>query len=116
MQPSVPAVEVAHDAYRARARGPDGEGDPRDAVDLPRVRAEDALQLLVATFAGKVEIELAHGGEERVRVAEADLEAVGVLHFDPVVDRRSRVLHRALVDAGRMDAAQAHRALPVGSH
>ncbi len=39
-EPTIPTTEVSHHAHPARVRGPDGEGDAIDAIDMPNVRTE----------------------------------------------------------------------------
>ena len=65
MQPAVPAVEVSDDADRTRRRRPDGEADALDAFEFADVRAQPAVELLVAALDREVEVELAERGGKR---------------------------------------------------
>jgi hypothetical protein len=82
------------------------------------VRPEPPVDLLVPTLAGQVDVELAEGRRKRIRVADGDLDAVGVRDPKLVVERNLRlrdhslphaVAHVLQVDARRLDA---HRPRP----
>ena len=94
VQPPVPAVEVPDDADRARRRRPDGEADALDAVELADVRAEPAVELLVAALAGEVEVELAERGRNAVRVVERERAPARVVDLEPVAERQLGVRAR----------------------
>ncbi len=76
-------------ATDARVRRPDRERGAGDAVDLADVRAEPLVERLVAALHREVEVELAERREERVRVAERERLAVGVLDLELVLERQA---------------------------
>src|SRR5438270_9674350 len=121
VQATVPAVEVADDADRARVRRPDRERGAGDAVDLAHVRAELLVQLFVAAFAGEVQVELAERRHERVRVPDRERVAVGVGDFELVVERQALAREECLPEAGgilqlSLDAGWLHaHALSLGA-
>ena len=87
----VPAVEVSDDVHGPGARRPHRErgaahGAHR-AVVLAHVRAEDRPELLVTTLADEVEVDLAQGRREAVRVVLLVLDAVVVGDVHAVVHR-----------------------------
>ena len=75
---------------------------PGDAVDLPHVRAELRVELLVAALAGEVQVELAERRQERVRVAQRECPALGVGDLELVAQRQLRAGDRALEHAARV--------------
>src|SRR5262249_12854561 len=87
MQTSVPAVEVADHADRARVRRPGGEGDAGDAVDRSEVRTEPGVKLLVPSLAGQVDVEIAERRQERVRITE-DVRVAGRIRDLQLVGER----------------------------
>src|SRR5262249_48414058 len=95
MDAAVPAVEVADDADRAGTRRPDGKRRPRDTVQLARVGAQHALKLLVAALARQMEVELADGGQKRVRVVLDDGLPVRIAQLELVAGRLGDPLERA---------------------
>ena len=72
------------------------------------------VELLVAALRGEVEVELAEGRQERVRVVELDDGAAGVGHLEPVAERQLRLADRALEEAGRMETLELHRLAVLG--
>jgi hypothetical protein len=88
------------------------------AVDLARVRAELLVQLLVATLAGEVEVDLAQRRHERVRVAQREGPALLVADLELVAQRELRVGDRSLEDAARVAQPELDRrgALGPGDH
>ena len=98
--PAVPVVEVAGQADALRAGGPHREGralhGSGDPVVGAGVRAEHVPELLVATFADQVQVDLAQRRQEPVRVVDqpgrpvvGDLQAV-VRHLRRGQHRRPR--------------------------
>ncbi len=69
MGAAVPSVEVADDADPVGVGCPDGELHARDAVHRPRVGAEEAVGVPVASLAEQVQIKVAELGREAVGVA-----------------------------------------------
>jgi len=55
--PVVPAVPVSQHAHLVRVRSPDGEAEALRAVQLVRVRAEDAVDVPVLAPSEQIEIE-----------------------------------------------------------
>ena len=84
VQAPVPGVEIADEVDARGVRRPDGEGDARDAVHDPQVRAEDLPELLVRPLADQVQVQVAEGREEAVGVAALELAAVGEAKAQPV--------------------------------
>ncbi len=72
VDPTVPAVEVAHHPQGPGRRRPHRERCSPDALVLPHVGAHDPPERLVAALAEQVEVEVAHRGPE----------PVGVLHHE----------------------------------
>src|SRR5262249_14711095 len=64
VQPTVPAVEIAYDAYCAGGWSPDRERRSRHALVLADVGAELVVELLVASLCDQVQVELAERGRE----------------------------------------------------
>ena len=98
VQAAVPGVEVADDGDGRGGRGPDREGGPLRAVDCPRMGAELVVELLVAALAGEVDVDVAQGGRERVRVLEREGVAVGIGDLELVGQRQLRPLDDGLED------------------
>ncbi len=70
---AVPVVEVADDPHAAGVGRPDREGRPGHVAVLLHVRAEDLPEVLVPALADQVQVHLAQGGQEPVRVVGDDL-------------------------------------------
>ena len=85
----VPAVEVADHAHGAGVRRPDGEGGALRAVERAHVRAEHAPELLVASFADQVQVELADRRSEAVRIVRDVVRTVFVRGHAARTCRRS---------------------------
>ena len=85
----VPEVGVAHHADAERIRRPDAECGADDALVLDDASAEDAPELGVRAFADQVEVELAEGRREPVRILLLPLALV-VAEADPVAAVRRR--------------------------
>ncbi len=81
---AVPAVEVANQPHAPRAGRPDRECDPCGAVDASRVSAEHVVQALVRALADQVQIQLAQGWQEAIRIVVLPGVAVGELEAQPV--------------------------------
>ncbi len=73
---AVPVVEVADHAHAPGVGRPDGEAGALDALVGHRVRAQRVPQLLVPALADQVQVQLAEGGQEAVRVVDLDLVVV----------------------------------------
>src|SRR6476620_3954127 len=80
----MPVVEIAPQADAACARCPDREGDAIDIAESARVCSEDVIESPMAALAGQMEIEIADGRQEPVRITLGpgmltfgDLEIVG---------------------------------------
>lgn len=93
---ALPTLEVADDPDRGRARCPHGEGDTVHTVDGADVGAEVLPELLVAALAEEVQVELADGRREAVRVVRGPRRVVGVgglvevvVGLDPVASERA---------------------------
>ena len=84
---AVPVVEVARDADAPGVRRPDGEGRTRGLAHLADVGPEHAPELFVAALRDQVQVELADGGQEAVRVVGQVLvrAARGIRGGDPVL-------------------------------
>ncbi len=113
VQAAVPEVEVADHGDRARVRRPDGERGANDAVELPDVRAEPLVEMLVAALHDEVEVELAERRQERVRVADGEDVAVRVLDLELVLERQLRLRQQRLPEPARigelrLDAGRLH--------
>ena len=108
VQAPVPRVEVAHDADRPRGGRPHREGRPRHAVDLPDVRAQAAVEVLVAALARQVQVHLAQRRHKRVRVGERVGVAGRVGDLELVAHRQLRVLDDALEQAVAVDLLELH--------
>ncbi len=76
--------------------------------------AEALVQLLVPALAQEVEVELAEGGEERVRVAGPLRAPVGVRHLELVRERERRIGDAPGEDALGVDAAKPDRLATLG--
>jgi hypothetical protein len=106
---------VPDDAHGAGVRRPHGEGHaadrPEDGVERAHVRAERRPQRLVPSLADEVEIELADGREEAVRVVDRGPLAV-VDDLEAVVRHRRAGQQRdpdaALLVACRVPAVRRH--------
>jgi hypothetical protein len=70
------------------------------------MRAELGPQLLVAAFAEEVQIELADGGQEAVRVLDRDGAGVAVVDLEPVAQRQLGAVDHAFEDPAGMHAFQ----------
>ena len=91
VDPAVPVVEVPDDAHGLGARRPHRERDAADgahrAVVLPRARAQDRPELLVASLVDEVQVDLTEGRREAVGVVLEVVDAVGPGDEQPVVHR-----------------------------
>ena len=81
---AVPGVEAADHGHAARIRRPYGEADAGHAVHLGRVRAKRAADVVVAALTEEVEIQLAQGGADAVRVFHVHREPARVAHAQTV--------------------------------
>src|SRR4029077_6386360 len=98
VQTAVPGVEVADQRNGAGGRRPDRERGAGDAIELDRVRAQARVELLVATFADQVQVELAERGQVRVGVTQRERVAVGIADLELVAQRQRRPRDGALED------------------
>ena len=89
---AVPEVEVADHRDRTGGRRPDAERGPADAVDLAHVRAETRPQLLMATLAEQVHVELADRRQEAVRIFDRDRPRLAVVDLELVRERQLAAL------------------------
>ena len=112
VQPAVPGVEVADDADRPRRRRPHRERRALHALVLEGVGAEARVELLVATLADQVQVELAERRQERVRVVDRELAARAVVDLELVAQRQLGARELALEDPGGVDRAPAPRPCP----
>src|SRR5690606_13306158 len=65
---AVPLVEITDDTDPPRIRRPDGEADPRHAVEHHRVRAKAVIEPPVAALAEEMHVEFAKDRRKPVRV------------------------------------------------
>jgi hypothetical protein len=70
------------------------------------VGAQLLVELLVAAFAGQVQVELAQRRRERVRVVQRVARAVGVVDLELVAERQLRARDLALEQAGGVPAVE----------
>ena len=95
---AVPAVEVALQPDAARAGRPDRERRARDVPGRRAVvvdpRPEHGPEQLVATLVDQVQVHLAEGRQEAVRVVDGD-RALPVVDLDPVVRHVAPVVRRS---------------------
>ena len=77
------------------------------------MRAQPVPQLLVAALADQVQVELADGRQEAVRVVDRDGAGLAVVDLEPVGERQLRPLHHTLEDAAGVDELEVGR-LAVG--
>jgi hypothetical protein len=111
VQPPVPEVEVADDADGARGRRPHRERRADDAFDLAYVRAEELVDPLVAALGGEMEVELAEGRRECVRVVDDEGRALRVADLEPVAQRELGAVELALEQACGVRALELDRLL-----
>jgi hypothetical protein len=73
------------------------------------VRAEPLVELLVPALHHEVEVELAERGEERVRVAQRERVAAGVLDLELVFERQPRLRQQRLPQPRRIEQLRLDR-------
>ena len=83
-QTAVPAIEVADDPHAPRVWRPDGEAHAGRALVRADMRAEHVVQVLVGALADQVQVDLAEGRAEPIRVVELPGVAVGKAEPDPI--------------------------------
>ncbi len=76
-EPAIPAVEVTDDADAPCVGSPHCEADAGDALVLPRMGAEHVVQPLVRALAHEVQVDLANGRAEPIRVVALPGVAIG---------------------------------------
>ena len=81
---TVPVVEVADDARGLRMRCPDREACSDDVLVRTVVRAQHVPQLLVTSFAPQIEIHVADGRDEAIRVVSHPARRPFVAGFECV--------------------------------
>ena len=111
MQPSIPAIEVTHDADAASVRRPHRERDSIDPVDRLGVRPQLLPQPLVPAFSRQVQIELAERGEERIGILLHERLSIRVADLDLVP--LEGILDDALEEPGFVDPLKLCRELVV---
>ena len=87
MQTPVPPVEVTDDAQAPRVRRPHREGSAGHAFVLACMRAESAPQRAMSALAEQVQVHVAQGGPEAVRIVDGE-RALPVVDVEPVPRRR----------------------------
>ncbi len=80
------------------------------------MRTEPLVELLVATLAGEVQVEVAERRREGVRVVQGVARAVGVADLELVAQGQLGAGHLALEDARRVAAGELDRGLALGAH
>ncbi len=83
-QTAVPAIEVADDPHAPRVRRPDGEAHAGRALVRTDMRAEHVVQVLVGALADQVQVDLAEGRAEPIRIVELPGVAVWKAEPDPI--------------------------------
>jgi hypothetical protein len=68
----------------------------------------------VPALADEVQVELAHGGQEAIRVVDRDRPRLAVVDLELVLERELGAGQHALEDATGMDALQLHRLSALG--
>ena len=76
MPAAVPLIELAHHADALGVRRPHHEGDPVDAVDLGRVRAQPLVDLAMAALGEQVDVEVAQHRREPIGVLRLPCRAI----------------------------------------
>ena len=104
MDAPVPSIEVTDYAQTARVGRPDRERDASDAAQLARMRAEDLVGTLVLELAEQVEVEVADGWEETVRIANRRRSAAAKTNLELVGEQLAPPLEPDLEDSRRMNA------------
>jgi len=78
------------------------------------VCAQLLVQLFVARLADQMQVEIAQGGQERVRVAIGDHDRTGVLHLQAVTEHSPLLGQPQLEQPPRVDLPQGPGAASVG--
>ena len=115
VQPRVPVVEVADHGDRLRGGSPNRERGAVDALELAHVRAEAAVDLLVAALAREVQVELADRRREAVGILDPVAAAL-VLDLELVLQRQLGALDHALEQPPRVGRRELRRPLAAHEH
>ncbi len=90
---AVPGAELPADTHPLGVRGPHREPGAGHSAVCHRLRAERLPQLLVPPLADEVQIEVAEGGQETVRVVDLVLVVLRVRHQQGVLRERVERQH-----------------------
>jgi len=105
---AVPEIVVAYDGDPPGGRGPDREGDPRDAVDRADVGTQLVVGPMVVALAEEEKIVLGDRRQEAVRVVDFPADAVGVSDAETITEER-RAGQLGLEDPAGVQTGHRHR-------